>query len=202
MLHGGRPLRVPRGKASCGLQAPCVTDAPTAGPIRIRIRASRRRSARQAHTRAPRSYKVSGMGFDLAFSIKVFSALFAIMNPVANVPVFLSLTRGASDVERRRIAVTALIAVSVGCVVAAVAGGAKLWSWRMLRHMTVRLGDPTDKVDVPAGPPAHPPTRPKAALSVEGSYSSPSPRLKGQPSAMCAGDLAGAARSVRRPAPA
>ena len=62
------------------------------------------------------------MAFDLAFSIKVFSALFAIMNPVANVPVFLSLTHGASDVERRRIAVTALIAVSVGCVAAAVAG--------------------------------------------------------------------------------
>ena len=62
------------------------------------------------------------MTFDLAFSIKVFSALFAIMNPVANVPVFLSLTHGASDAERRRIAVTALIAVSVGCVVAAVAG--------------------------------------------------------------------------------
>ena len=66
------------------------------------------------------------MAFDLAFSIKVFSALFAIMNPVANVPVFLSLTHGASDAERRRIAVTALIAVSVGCVVAAVAGEAIL----------------------------------------------------------------------------
>ena len=66
------------------------------------------------------------MSFDLAFSIKVFSALFAIMNPVANVPVFLSLTQGASDAERRRIAVTALLAVSVGCVVAAVAGEAIL----------------------------------------------------------------------------
>ena len=66
------------------------------------------------------------MAFDLAFSIKVFSALFAIMNPVANVPVFLSLTQGATDAERRRIAVTALIAVSVGCVVAAVAGEAIL----------------------------------------------------------------------------
>ena len=66
------------------------------------------------------------MTFDLAFSIKVFSALFAIMNPVANVPVFLSLTQGASDAERRRIAVTALLAVSVGCVVAAVAGEAIL----------------------------------------------------------------------------
>jgi multiple antibiotic resistance protein len=66
------------------------------------------------------------MAFDLAFSIKVFSALFAIMNPVANVPVFLSLSQGSSDAERRRIAVTALIAVSAGCVVAAVAGEAIL----------------------------------------------------------------------------
>ena len=66
------------------------------------------------------------MSFDLAFSIKVFSALFAIMNPVANVPVFLSLTRGASDAERRKVAVTALIAVSIGCVVAAVAGSSIL----------------------------------------------------------------------------
>ena len=66
------------------------------------------------------------MSFDLAFSIKVFTALFAIMNPVANVPVFLSLTDGATDAERRKVAVTALIAVSIGCVVAAVAGSSIL----------------------------------------------------------------------------
>jgi multiple antibiotic resistance protein len=66
------------------------------------------------------------MGLDLAFSIKVFSALFAIMNPIANVPVFLSLTSGASDAERRKVAVTAWVAVSIGCVVAAVAGSSIL----------------------------------------------------------------------------
>ena len=66
------------------------------------------------------------MSYDLAFSIKVFSALFAIMNPVANVPVFLSLTSGASVAERRKVAVTALITVSIGCVVAAVAGSSIL----------------------------------------------------------------------------
>ena len=70
--------------------------------------------------------RVDRMAFDLAFSIKVFTALFAIMNPIANVPVFLSLTSGASDAERRKIAVTALIAVSIGCVVAAVAGSSIL----------------------------------------------------------------------------
>jgi len=66
------------------------------------------------------------MTFDLALSIKVFSALFAIMNPIANVPIFLSLTEGASDAERRKIAVTALIAVSIGCIVSAVAGASIL----------------------------------------------------------------------------
>ncbi len=70
--------------------------------------------------------RVARMSFDLAFSIKVFTALFAIMNPVANVPVFLSLTSGASDAERRKVAVTALAAVSIGCVVAAVAGSSIL----------------------------------------------------------------------------
>jgi hypothetical protein len=40
--------------------------------------------------------RVARMSFDLDFSIKVFTALFAIMNPIANVPVFLSLTDGAS----------------------------------------------------------------------------------------------------------
>jgi multiple antibiotic resistance protein len=70
--------------------------------------------------------RVDRMSYDLAFSIKVFSALFAIMNPVANVPVFLSLTGGASDGERRKVAITALVAVSVGCVVAAVAGSSIL----------------------------------------------------------------------------
>jgi len=62
------------------------------------------------------------MSFDLAFSIKVFSALFAIMNPVVNVPIFLALTDGATPQQRRRVAVSAMVTVSIGCVVAAVAG--------------------------------------------------------------------------------
>lgn len=66
------------------------------------------------------------MSFDIAFSVKVFAALFAIMNPIANIPVFLSLTQGCADSERRRIATMALIGVTIGCVVSAVAGGAIL----------------------------------------------------------------------------
>lgn len=60
---------------------------------------------------------------DMAFSVKVFAALFAIMNPIANIPVFLSLTEGAADGVRRKIAITTIIGVTVGCVISAVAGG-------------------------------------------------------------------------------
>ena len=62
------------------------------------------------------------MSFDFAFVIKVFAALFAIMNPIANVPVFLSLTEGASPDAQKKVAVTAIIGVMIGCVVSAVAG--------------------------------------------------------------------------------
>lgn len=63
------------------------------------------------------------MSADLAFAMKVFAALFAIMNPIANIPVFLSLTEGSTDAARKRIAVTAIIGVSVGCIVSVLAGG-------------------------------------------------------------------------------
>ncbi len=66
------------------------------------------------------------MTFDFAFATKVFAAMFAIMNPIANIPVFLSLTDGASAAVQRRIAVTAIIGVSIGCVLSALAGHAIL----------------------------------------------------------------------------
>jgi multiple antibiotic resistance protein len=66
------------------------------------------------------------MGFESAFAIKVFAALFAIMNPIANIPILLSLTEGASEADRRRVARTAMIGVSIGCVVSAAAGSAIL----------------------------------------------------------------------------
>ncbi|MCX8253281.1 MAG: NAAT family transporter [Beijerinckiaceae bacterium] len=66
------------------------------------------------------------VSFDGAFVIKVFAALFAIMNPIANIPVFLSLTEGASREAQQKVALTAIIGVAVGCVVSAVAGEAIL----------------------------------------------------------------------------
>lgn len=66
------------------------------------------------------------MSIDLPFVTKVFAALFAIMNPIANVPVFLSLTEGASDAIRHRVAVTAALGTIIGCLVSIVGGQAVL----------------------------------------------------------------------------
>ncbi len=63
---------------------------------------------------------------DFAFAAKVFAALFAIMNPIANLPIFLSLTSGMSEGEQRRTAILVLATVAVGCFVSAVAGQAIL----------------------------------------------------------------------------
>ena len=41
------------------------------------------------------------------FAISVFTGLFAITNPIANVPVYLGLTDGAGPVEKQRINVKA-----------------------------------------------------------------------------------------------
>ncbi|SMG58858.1 MarC family protein [Paraburkholderia susongensis] len=52
------------------------------------------------------------MAIDFSFSVKVFSALFAIMNPIANIPVFLSLTEGMSDTGKRRTAAVTFVGVT------------------------------------------------------------------------------------------
>lgn len=66
------------------------------------------------------------MTFDPAFVTKVFAALFAITNPIANVPVFLSLTEGASPEVQRQVALTASFGTVVSCIIVVVAGGAIL----------------------------------------------------------------------------
>ncbi|WP_329743337.1 NAAT family transporter [Dyella sp. A6] len=62
------------------------------------------------------------MSVDFPFAMKVFAALFAIMNPIANIPVFLSLTEGASDSQKRRIALVTMTGVTVGCIVSMTVG--------------------------------------------------------------------------------
>jgi multiple antibiotic resistance protein len=63
---------------------------------------------------------------DFAFAIKIFSALFAIINPIAGVPIFLSLTAGMAPGEQRRTAILVTITVAAGSVISALAGTAIL----------------------------------------------------------------------------
>ncbi len=58
--------------------------------------------------------------------VKFFAALFAIMNPIGNIPIFLSVTEGRSSVERGRIALTASAAVAVILVLCVLIGSALL----------------------------------------------------------------------------
>ncbi len=56
---------------------------------------------------------------DIAFAVKLFGALFAIMNPITNLPVFLSVTDGAAISVQRQIALkTALYTGIMGAIVA------------------------------------------------------------------------------------
>ncbi|MCV6586081.1 MAG: MarC family protein [Marinibacterium sp.] len=56
---------------------------------------------------------------DTAYAIKLFGALFAIMNPITNLPIFLSVTQGASKAAQRQIALkTALYTLVMGTAVA------------------------------------------------------------------------------------
>ncbi|SDI72029.1 MarC family protein [Aliiruegeria lutimaris] len=45
------------------------------------------------------------ISIDLEFAIKFFGALFTIMNPITNLPVFLGVTEGASPQVQRAIAI-------------------------------------------------------------------------------------------------
>ena len=62
------------------------------------------------------------MGAFMGHALSVFMAFFAIMNPIANTPVFLGLTAEDDSVTRRRIAAKALI-LSVVIIVIFSAGG-------------------------------------------------------------------------------
>ncbi|MBI1219259.1 MAG: NAAT family transporter [Rhodobacteraceae bacterium] len=59
---------------------------------------------------------------DTVFLVKVLGALFAIMNPFVNLPVFLGLTEGMDTQTQRRNAMRVVVYSAVMCAVAAVAG--------------------------------------------------------------------------------
>jgi multiple antibiotic resistance protein len=63
---------------------------------------------------------------DGEFFMKVFGALFAIMNPFAGLPMFLSLTGGMDDATRRREALGVVLYSTILCAVTVVAGSSVL----------------------------------------------------------------------------
>ena len=63
---------------------------------------------------------------DPEFAIKFFGALFAIMNPVTNLPIFLGVTQGASPEEQRAIGLKTAVYVAIMGSVVAFAGTALL----------------------------------------------------------------------------
>lgn len=63
---------------------------------------------------------------DVGFTAKVFAALFAIMNPIGCLPIFLAFTSGMDESEQRRTAILVTMTVTIACVVSAAAGNAIL----------------------------------------------------------------------------
>ncbi len=63
---------------------------------------------------------------DFTLTAKVFAALFAIMNPLTIIPVFLSLTAGRPSADQRSTMLTLNATVSIGCLICALGGRAVL----------------------------------------------------------------------------
>ena len=60
---------------------------------------------------------------DLKFAVLALSSVFFVIDPLANVPIFLTVTSRCSPATRRRIAARAAFATWVTLVIFAVAGG-------------------------------------------------------------------------------
>ncbi|NJM90966.1 MAG: NAAT family transporter [Myxococcales bacterium] len=63
------------------------------------------------------------MGSDLSFAVVALSAVFFVIDPLANVPVFLSITGSHDEQTRRRVALRAALAAWIILCVFALAGG-------------------------------------------------------------------------------
>lgn len=63
---------------------------------------------------------------DVTLTAKLFAALFAIMNPLSTIPIFLALTSDFTPAERRSTLATMLITVTAGALICALAGQAVL----------------------------------------------------------------------------
>lgn len=59
---------------------------------------------------------------DWVLTAKLFAALFAIMNPLSTIPVFLALTADATPPERRSAMLGMIATITIGSLICAVAG--------------------------------------------------------------------------------
>jgi multiple antibiotic resistance protein len=59
---------------------------------------------------------------DWTLTLKLFAALFAIMNPLSTIPVFLAMTADATDADRRKAMLSLIATVAIGSLIFAVAG--------------------------------------------------------------------------------
>lgn len=59
---------------------------------------------------------------DQALFLKIFAALFAIMSPIANLPVFLALTADRGPAFERKVAMTLLVSLTTGAVIVGFSG--------------------------------------------------------------------------------
>lgn len=60
---------------------------------------------------------------DIAFATKLLGALFAIMNPFINLPIFLSLVSDRTVAQQRNVALSVFIYTAVMCAAISLAGG-------------------------------------------------------------------------------
>lgn len=63
---------------------------------------------------------------ELQFAIGMFGALFAVMNPFVNLPIFLSLTAGMDPARQRKTALQVLFYTTASCLIVALGGSAIL----------------------------------------------------------------------------
>ncbi|MCB4769118.1 NAAT family transporter [Ancylobacter sp. Lp-2] len=63
---------------------------------------------------------------DITLTAKLFAALFAIMNPLSTIPVFLALTGDLTPAQRRSALIAMIVTVTAGALICALAGQALL----------------------------------------------------------------------------
>lgn len=78
------------------------------------------------YMKKPGNIELLDGGMDFTIATKLFAALFAIMNPLSSLPLFLALTADLSQQERRSAMFSMLATIVIGSIVCAIAGQALL----------------------------------------------------------------------------